>query len=104
MRFVMERPEFDVSAVGVTLKCEGNDVAIVRGEAIEFEVIPSIYPLDARCPGFLQCHSSILNFINLPGMSLDTKEPVGSAIFPSEVLLHLPRRIYSSASGHCLIK
>ena len=91
MQLVTERPEFDVSAVRVTLECEGNDVAIVRGEAIKFEVIPSIYPLDARCPGFLRCHSSILNFINLPGTSLDTKEPVGSAIFPSKVLLHLPR-------------
>jgi len=37
-------------------------------------------------------------------MSCDTKDPVGSAIFPSEVLLHFLSQTYSSASGHCLIK
>ena len=53
------------------------------------------------CSDFLQCHSSILNFINLPGMLWDTKELVGSAIFPSKVCLHLPSWIYSSTSGQC---
>src|SRR5882762_2030376 len=67
-------------------------------------VVPNIYLLALSCPRFRQCHSSILNFKNSPGMIRGTNEPLGSAIFPSELRWHFPSRIYSVASGQCLMK
>src|ERR1700689_4621941 len=90
LRFGTGKLESDVSAVGLALKREGDDIHIVRCELVAMGAIPSIYPFAPRRSGCLRCHSSILSFINLPGMSRDTKDPVGSVIFPSAVLLHFP--------------
>jgi len=68
------------------------------------EVVPTMYWFAVMCPGYLRCHSSILNFKNSPGMLRGTYEPLGSVIFPSKLRWHFPSRIYSITSGHCLIK
>ena len=107
MQFASERLGVDVLTVGVIIECDGSEVHLSQGGASGLEAFSKVNEVAEgalRCPGFLRCHSSILNFKNHPGMSEDMNKPVGRVIFPSKLRLHLPSRIYSTALGHCPIK
>ena len=54
--------------------------------------------------GFRLCHSSILSFMNRPGMLRGQKEPFGSTTFPLVFFLHFPSAMYCWQMRQLLMK